>query len=498
MVETDNKVEILGRDWQLVPLVPQYFYDIQNVSNVQLEWSYSNTTDVGQKLNPQEIAEDINKPVYFRVVNASIHGAISALRKTNGGNTESVRIVDASGKSNLIGLEGEQLAADMINYALGNFEYGISTRELSGLSEVNGGTVSVTGGNLLTVSSGSNPAGSATVQSLGFIRLRNGHTGLAQFTALFESPTLVDCHQYIGVFDEGDQNGYTVCFINGQLAVSILKDGVHSHIFQASFNGDIDPNSIDFTKLNKYRIIFGDSVEPVIFEIREEGSMRYRTLHTIYSQNKQTLTNITAPYLPLRVLVVNQGNTTPAVIKTTGWQAGAIGICTTCGTRGFSYPTTPGTNAIKTGVGTTAVPLATFKNKTTFNGILNKIRAQLNRISFVPFNPSELTATTVVTVQLVGGATIANAVYADLDASNSVIQVNTNAATTVTGGKVALTLMATIAPSQGNVAVQSTAKDLDAEAMNLFLDPSQEFAIIAFTNTGTVSLAWTTSHLELF
>ena len=77
------------------------------------------------------------------------------------------------------------------------------------------------------------------------------------------------------------------------------------------------------------------------------------------------------------------------------------------------------------------------------------------------------------------------------------MQLNTTA-TGYTGGRVGLTLTTLATTVHGNTPPQSSPSDIDTEALQLFLDPGQEYAIIAWTSTGIVSIQWDVNWAELF
>jgi len=403
------------------------------------------------------------------------------------------QIVDTGGRSNFIGVFGEQWATDVKNDILAQFSYGQSRFDLKPEVVTNGGTTGIEEDNLLTVSTGTNIAGTSYIESYNAVRYRPGHTIFCHFTALWTDITKADTHQWIGLND--GTNGFAIGSENGVVAIEHIRDGVHTHIEIDDWNGSVNPNNIAWSNLNIFRIAFGYlGIAPCTIEMLDPENGTFRPLHTLYFHNEQTETHIQLPYLPMSMSIENNGNNTNVEIRTGSWQAGVMGLCQECGSRGFGYPTTAGSAAIKTAVGTTPVVLAGFKSVATFEGFSNKIRAVLKKFSYTPYGAS---ADTLVTVQLVGGATVTGGTYNDVEAGESTLEVNTTA-TGYTGGQSGLTLYATATASQGNTPPQSTDGNLDAVALGLFLDPSQEYAIIAFTQAGTVDVAWTVNWSELF
>lgn len=401
-------------------------------------------------------------------------------------------IFDAGGRSNFIGVFGEQWAVDVKNDILAQFSYGMSRFDLKPEEITSTGTVSVQEDNLLTASTGTAIDGKAFIESFNAVRYRPGHTVFCHFTALWTNISAIDTHQWIGLND--GENGFAIGSINGEIAIMSIRQGVHSHVLQADWNGKIDPSVINWDKLNIFRISFGYlGIAPVSIEMMSPESGVFLPLHTEYFHNEQAITHIELPYLPISMNIENTGNNTDVQIRSGSWQGGVMGLCQDCGTRSFSYPLVPATSAIHATT-TTASVMAGFKSVGTFEGFTNRIRSILKKFSFVPVGAS---TDILVTVQLVGGTVVNGGAYADIEAGESTLQINTTA-TGYTGGQSGLTLYATASAAQGNNPPQSTDGNLDTEALGLFLDPGQEYAIIAFTDTGTCDIAWNVNWSELF
>jgi len=413
----------------------------------------------------------------------------------NGDRTFSIdttaQIKDSSGRSNTIGVFGEQWATDMKNDVLAQFSYGKSTRELKGESVVGTGTVTIQDDNLLTVSTGTDVDGTAEIESYNAIRYRAGHTAIAQFTAIFTNPDAEDCHQWIGVADGID--GFAFGFIDGVFSVTRMRKGVHTHI--TDINGKIDIETIDFTKLNLFRVTYGYlGIAPVTFEILPKDGDSFVPIHTIRLQGKTEQTHIQLPYLPIKMRVENEGNDTDVQIRSGSWQGGSFGTCQECGNRSFHYPVTAGAET-KENVGTTMTPLAAFRSKDTFQGFTNKIRARMQLFSFIPYEGDG-----IVTLQLLAGATITGEEgtdynFIDIDSDNSVMEVSTDL-TAFTGGIVGLTMFSN--PTTLGSKQSASPQDLEAEALGLFLDPNQVYIIAAKINAGTIDIDWSVNWTELF
>jgi len=462
---------------------------IKNATTIPLFYVFNTATGTPHTLIRNEMTEPISQKIYFKTKTDSEGAKVHITKGVT--NASEATVVDKAGRSNLIGNFGEQWATDVKNDILAQFSYGKSTFDLKPDVIANGGSVTIQEDNLLTVSSGVAVDGLAEVESFSSIRYRPGHTVLCQFTALFTNHAADQAHQWIGMVD--GQNGFAIGFIDGEFAIVRMRAGVHDHIFV--LNGNVDMSTVNWNKLNVFRITFGYlGAAPVSFEMMEPGQSRYNTIHTLLYHNENETTHIELPYLPVQAHVENNGNNTDIQIRSGSWQGGVMGLCAACGNRGFTYPYTPGAVNVKTGVGTTPAVLASFKSVETFQSFANKIRSELSKFSFTPFDATE---DTEVTVQLVGGAAITGGTYDNIDAVNSTMQVN-NAVTGFTGGRVGLTLTVLALTGHGVAPAQSTPADLDTKALQLFLDPGNEYAIIAFTQNGTVSITWDINWVELF
>ena len=493
MSQTLERVLISGTAWQLIDLDNAKLHDIQNATNVQLQWSYTNTLSEGTNFNVGEILRNISQDIYIRAITIPRKGFLSIVSKAYAESAGFLKIIDDAGRSNVIGTFGEQWATDVKNDVLGQWSYGISTRETKNRVETNGGTVSITNSNMLTVSTGTSANGLAGIESYNSVRYRPGHTILSHFTALFTDSTATNTRQWIGVAD-GD-NGFALGFNDGKFAVIRIRDGIYTYAYEEELNGDIALSNIDFTKLNTFRITFGYlGSAPAAFEILAQGQSSFRVIHTMRFHGEVEETHILLPYLPVRMQIENTGNTTDCQIKNGSWHGGVMGLCQDCGNRPFHYPITPGAET-KLNIGTTVTPIAAFRSKEIFHAFVNKIRAKLDLFNYIAYDGDG-----IVTVQLISGATIDGTEgvdynFTDIDTNNSVMQVSTDL-TSFTGGTPRLTLEAN--PTTLGSKQTSITSDLDAEKLGLFLDPGQVYIISASINIGTVDINWSANWTELF
>lgn len=488
MASTLSRIEIL-KTWTEVSIV-NTVYDIQNTSKLYLEWTYDNSIDDGTVFHPGEILTNLTQTIYIKskAGNDSVP-EVSIIDKGHLGDVQKRSIVDNAGRSNAIGVLGEQWATDVKNDILSNFSSGISNRETKNQITNGSGSISIKESNMLTVSTGTDSDGQASIESYNAIRHRNGHTAITHLEFLFTNPTAEDSEQYIGLID--NEEGYAVGFYNGNFTITTLREGVPTRV-SSGFNGSVDLDEIDFTKMQECRITVNTIV--AVFEMLKPDTNRFEPIHSIRNQNKKTVSNTLTTYLPIKMFVQNNGNTTDTQIRCSSWQGGVMGLCQTCGNRPFSYPFDPAVPAVKLNIGTTLTPIVAFRSKVTFQGLTNKIRAALNRFHFLPYDGDGL-----VTIQLIASPTITGTEgvdynFADIDSDNSVIEVCTDL-TAFTGGQSGLTIYSY--PTASGSKITGSTEDVDGEALGLFLDPGQVYVIAGQISAGTFDIAWATNHSEL-
>jgi hypothetical protein len=151
-----------------------------------------------------------------------------------------------------------------------------------------------------------------------------------------------------------------------------------------------------------------------------------------------------------------------------------------------TYPDSLGAEIV-TSVGTTPVVLGAFRNVSS----IPNIRGILRSFKFQPANASD---DTVVTYQMIGGPTVTGGTWVSI--TNSVIEIN-KTATSVTGGVTALTQYSSATAAHGNTPAAGSFAGIEAGDMGLALYPNDgTFAIYAFTQEGTVDVAWSVNWVE--
>jgi len=333
---------------------------------------------------------------------------------TNNNGQLSTYLSDVSGQANLtVGLFGEMLTGNKQDHVTLNFKYPYynTTFDMKAQEVSGDGTITVSD-SLLSVSSPT--LGTAIAESKNNLMYKAGHTAYADFTASYDGTGT----GFAGAFDDND--GFFVKVSNGTASIGRLYGGVQTGLVtQNNFNGDADINSIDWTNLNVFRIMFGYlGVSNIIFQIRDNG---WKTLHVIQTEGQINTTTVKNPTFPIRFEAQN-GMT----VKTGSANAGLIGGDIN-NKRYFAF-------AGSTTLSSTNVATAVhFSNKGTYKTLPNKNKAQLVKLKLFIDAPASGTGT--VEIKFYKNATITGTPsYTDVDTNDSTMQYATNV-TYASGGK---------------------------------------------------------------
>lgn len=340
-------------------------------------------------------------------------------------------MVDFAGRQPFATVFGElQVGYRRPDLAL-SFQYNLSTTELTAAS-ANGGAAAVADG-LLTLSSSVATNGSASVTSVDSVRYRPGHQAFAYLTARFTAG-VAGAVQWIGMMDAS--NGFAIGYNGATLSVLRRKAGVETITARTSWSLDkLDGTgrsgfTLDPTKLNVYSITWGYlGIAPIVFSVYAGAAKGWVPFHVIDLVNSQTTTHVSQPMLPLRAEVVKTSGATDITLSTASWEGGTVGDGESDNVG--RYFATQNSKAI----GISALTnIFTIKNQSTWQTLSNKVQARL--VSIGAASEGAKTAQ----IRLLKNATLGGTPsYTDIDATNSVMQVDV-AGTTVTGG----TLQSTI------------------------------------------------------
>lgn len=406
---------------------------------------------------------------------------IMSLIKTGNDKSLKVNIEDSAGNENFIGVFGEQLAGEMHDDISVQFQYNfLNTGHDVVLPAVTGDGVQQSVNSYAEVSSA--VTGTAIIQSKDSIRYRPAHTGVAYFTASFNGAS---GNGWAGSTDH--THGFSLKYSNdtGIASFGYIKSGVETGTagvagFDSEWNGNLSASKVDWTKINIFKITFGylGVASPTLWI--KLG--KWYVLHTVDTEGVLDGTHVDTPVFPISIKAEN-GMT----VRTGSWSGGTLGTSSIAGTRGMSFPNT----GLASGVGaefgeatlasTTVKTMALFRSKATYKGKDNKVKTRLLSYEFEVDIPASGNGTVIF--QLIGNPTLSGAgTFADIDADNSVMEVDNVAGTGasvnyVSGGKVLLT---TLAQYTGANKGGSTGKaSIDAERIGAFAYANDTFAVIA-------------------
>lgn len=397
-------------------------------------------------------------------------------------------LIDSTGNSPFFGVFGEQLATDIKNDVLVQFHYPLSNYDTI-QTVVDTGAISQAN-HMVSVSTGAGTTASASVRSVNYLRYRPGHTALVHFTADFTNGGVVGSTQRAGAFDT--QDGVYIGFNGTTRLVGYRNDTVDIEISEANWNGD--PRVKDFTwdKLNVFRIQFGWlGTAPISFQILLPGTSTFVEIHTVRIHGEANEPHIGQPSMPVQVEVTKTSGTSDIVIKSGSWQAGVMGLCQTCGNRPFQD------EQVQTAVTTTPTSVVNYRSLSTFASKTNKIRAKLVRYHF--FVDAPATGSGTIRVRIIANPTLGGTPsWNDISTNNSVIQYDT--AGTYTAGTGIVGLTEWIGYTGGGTGRSSGSLAVDADALGLFLDPGNTYAVVAevVDGTGTPNVRVTFNWVELF
>ena len=350
------------------------------------------------------------------------------------------------------------------------------------------------GGATATVANGylqltSGVGGSVAVTSKNSIRYRPGHSGYAQFTASFVGAGVGSC----GAWSPGE-DGFFIRVSDGVPSLGYEKGGVEvvttAVARQAGVTlftgGTIPTELIDWTKINIFRIMFGYlGVANPVFQIKKNG--RWYVLGTIDTEGRLTATHINNPVLP-----IGFSATGVMTVRTASWNGGKLGDSDIVGARFFA------SNTAETLSTTTLATVANFRNKATYKTVTNRVKAKLVRYSL--FVDAPATGSGTVEVIIRKGATLAGVpVWADVDADNSVMEVDTTA-TYDSAGRPIFYAHVGYAAGTGGSADMGGAVEQGALDFGLFLLPGETATITAQNVAGTqnVTVRVVFNWIELF
>jgi hypothetical protein len=370
---------------------------------------------------------------------------------------------------------GETMIAEITPIVQTDFNYNINS-EIFMTSSLSG-TLTTVSGNLVMQCSAS--SGSyAQLRSRKFIKLRTGQGNAVRFSAMFMTGATTSTQIY-GIGD--DENGYFVGMSGSQFGVMRRNNGIDYWTLQNQFSTDtLDGQGesrmiLDPTKGNVYEIQYQWlGYGAIHFNIENQNSSLLTEFHRIDYGNQNTIPSTRFGSNPMWAKVTNYGTGSSPQIKTASMLGYVEGQLVYSGPR-FAKSHT------KTVAANTKTSVLTLKSLTTYEGFNNKIPSKVLFIS-IACEGNKPTVFEITKNATLGGTPS----YTNVHTNNSVMQFDT-AGTTVTGGSL-VTIF-----SLG----KSSSFTIDAETLNLFIQPTDTLTISALSTLDTDATAcftWVEDH----
>jgi hypothetical protein len=354
------------------------------------------------------------------------------------------------------------------------FEYNNSTEDV--LETVSGTGVAANADAMASVSSGAG-VGTATITSVRYVTYRPGHEVYTFFTTLYDAPE-ANTYQRHGLFNGND--GFFFGYEGLTFGVSIRKDGSDEQTAQANWNVDVCDGTggsgfnLNHASLLQYKITYGWlGSAPISFWIYGGAEFDWILVHVIDQTNTSTSPSISEPSQGVKI---ESGRTTGTgsaiVMKTSSWAAGTIeGVHTHAGHRVFAG------EALVVLTAATETLIAAFRNKSTFQGRSNKVAIEATYMGAATDGNKS------VLIRFYRNATVTGGTWNDVDANNSVTEVNTTA--TFAGGKYEMTVPLS--------KIDSVSLPLGGGHIHLELLPGETMTVAGFSasaNTVDLSFRW--------
>ena len=341
---------------------------LQNNSGDPGAWAFCNST--GGKISVQPVAET----GFYPHGNIDIKHEGSVVSPDNPLPTINY---DSAHRNSVNSIFGDKITGARIPSIAAQFQYGLRADDAI-IDTVTTGNTTISN-SMLLLNTGVAADGHVGIQGADYLRYIPGHEAYAFFTCVFDSP-VVGSIQRIGLFDfdSGNGNGFFVGYRGTQFGITRRRAGTDSftpvdlaHVFPE------DAGVFDPTKGNVYKISYGYlGFATIHFELLlPHGG--FIELSSIDYPNTDTETHIANANIPLRAEMTNSGSTTDLQMKIGSVSAGIVdggGADPIARIFTFALPTT-------TLVAGVVNQLITFRNKSTFFGITNKISTQLKLIS---------------------------------------------------------------------------------------------------------------------
>jgi hypothetical protein len=319
---------------------------------------------------------------------------------------------DPAGRIALNSIFGDQIVVQRVPDIQEQFHYNVNTKTLD-TTTVGAGAAAIQEDSMLHVNTGTTTTGEVMVATKHSIHYHPGYEGWALFTALWNDGGIAGAVQYIGPFSSDD--GYFIGYDGTDFVVGRRKETVDTKILSSAFNGD--PTFIgefDNTKLNIFRISYGWlGTATISFEWKSPDG--WKVIHQMKQENQDTEPNTSNPQLPICIHVKKSSGATNISMHSGSWGGGVsgpIGEDQHVGDRYFTGV------ASKAAVSTEAV-IVNFQNVSSFQSKTNRVVAEGVRLG------TAVDGTKSAIIKIYKNLTITSPTWADVDATNSIMQTDT-------------------------------------------------------------------------
>lgn len=285
-------------------------------------------------------------------------------------NPSFVNLSDNSGRAAANSIFGDVIVGTKKPSLSYQYNYGYRDRDFT-VVEANGGAVSSSNSQIY-LNTGTNAAGSCSAESRGYLRYIPGHEAYVLFTVVFTTG-VPDSYQRAGMFDDDD--GFFVGYNGEDFIINRRRAGVDEQKI-IDISSVFDDGSFNPAFGNVYKISFGYlGFANITFECLSTDG-HFVEIGRFNYPNTSTETHISNTNIPIRGEVGNTGNTTDISLSSGSVSAGVIdGAGQDPSARPYTYER----GSVATAAGNNM--LVAFRNITTYNGKINRIRAVAQLIS---------------------------------------------------------------------------------------------------------------------
>ncbi len=362
----------------------------------------------------------------------------------------------------------------------GSFEYTVDNTDLMEQTTTNGGSVTQASG-MGVVGTSTTTASSAMLTSKQHARYKSGLGGLLRYTALFTSPVAAT-EQYSGLIDEHGssaafKNGFVIGYDGTTFGFHRFQNDTKITVAQANWDDPMDGTgpsgmTLDQTKLNVYGIQYQYlGAGAIRCLIEDDSTGEFVVAHTVQYTNKFTEPATHNPNFHWHMHVANKGTTSDLVMKSSSYGYFVEGETQFVELHQPQFAS----GIIALGSIGSEVAILTIRNKSTYVSKSNFIDIHIQGIaaSVEASSTNNLANVRVVKNTTLGGTPS----YADINTSNSVVEIDT-AGTTLTGGQELISV-----PLAG----KNDKEVRDVGSLRILLNPGETLTVAGSSaNTATI------------